>query len=103
MKHSNYIYQGPFPIKMQHTLPKCSIYDTFPVSRPTQSSNSAETGDRAACGTLISETTEPSNTVGTALRLRGESKGLSPALFWFNPLQTAKHTPSKADNYQGLF
>lgn len=71
-------------------------YDTFPVSHPTQSSNSAETGDGTACGTLISETTEPSNTLGTALRLRGKSKGLS--LFWFNPLQTAKHTPSKADN-----
>lgn len=26
MKHSNYIYQGLFPIRMQHTLPKCSVY-----------------------------------------------------------------------------
>lgn len=25
-KHSNYIYQGLFPIKMQYTLPKASVY-----------------------------------------------------------------------------
>lgn len=83
--------------------PEPALIWHIPTAAPHTEQNSALSGDGAVCGTLISETTEPSNTLGTAPRLRGESKGLSPALFWFNPLQTAIHTLSKAGNCQGPF